>query len=311
MSPTTKLSDEKLREIIWEGLRLEKVDGAVNMYFPSDFFGYAGGTPLCISIRRLKSEKVNTGPLKQSMGCIVDDNKYEEFEITDGGRAMSELLSRVGNAQELMPIIERILYKSGMHTLRGGRIICRSYDVYADFLHASRLNSFLMALSLISNLDIISKDVDEDDEDYEAPTPCNEKAKKRHGAPNEEVIDKLYANLRDIYKVDTRHDEQRVFFGIFLDDESSNILFNINPDKTMTVKTDSCFSDWIWHPFQPSEGYTTSVAAIVRRYGLSFDEKRGELSLTFRRNEMTVAAAIYRITAALLSIYALEWCVGV
>lgn len=149
-----QLSDKKLRSLIWEHINMHTVSDKLTLTLPWYFDG-GDGAPLEITIKHVKPPKKSDGPLRQKYGGSVDTEKHESYEISDGGRAIAELERKVGDISPYASVIERVLYKTGMHSLRGGRIITKIYDLYSPWITVHELDGFITAITVISNLDIM------------------------------------------------------------------------------------------------------------------------------------------------------------
>lgn len=303
------ISAERLCEIICDGIRVEKTREGVDLLLPWHFGRTAAeqtAEPLRLSLRRVRSEHVNAGPLKQKYGGSVDDEAYEEYELTDNGRALAELARRVGDVTPYLPTVERLLYKTGMHTLRGGRMIVRHYDLYASFLHRRNIVALLEVITLIASLDLLPQYTDSEYH-REETHPDIDKAKRRHAAPSAESTAHLFgyaSDLVDVRPVEGRH---LISLGLTLDGDGSVFFFRIHPDKTMTLETDGCFADWMWCVTDKIEAYTPYLSAVADRYGVLWEPSPARLSIRFRRNEHPIADALCRLLAATLTLTALEW----
>lgn len=152
------ISDKKLREIIWEKITVSK-DGKEQVLTMPWHFGKESdekSEPLKITVKHVKLPRKSVGPERQrSLGSVVDTQQYESFEISDGGRAFIELERKVGDITPYLPRIKRILYKTGMNELRGGRIITKTYDLYSPWITLHHLDGFVTAITIIANLDIL------------------------------------------------------------------------------------------------------------------------------------------------------------
>lgn len=154
----TVLGDKKLRDIIWEKLSVIDKGEEQVLVLPWHLGREARDKtePLRISVRHVKLPHKSTGPERQrSLGSVVDTQVYEAYEISDGGRALSELEKKVGDITPYLPRIKRVLYKTGMHELRGGRIITRTYDLYSPWITLHYLDGFVTCMTVIANMDIL------------------------------------------------------------------------------------------------------------------------------------------------------------
>ena len=106
---------------------------------------------------KVKPKREDPTRIRQKFSESAGAPRYEWYELSDGGAAIAALEKRVGDIAPLMPIIERVLYKTGMNELRGGRIITRTYELYEPWITAHHLDGFLTAMTLIASLDIMPK----------------------------------------------------------------------------------------------------------------------------------------------------------
>ena len=152
------ISEEKLAELVSDGAMVECCGDELTLTLPWHFGLTAeeGTEPLVITVRRVKPPKKNTGPLRQSYGGgVVDMGNNESYELSDGGRAISELARRVDKLSDYSERIEKILRETGMHTLRGGRIITKIFELYGRGITAWELDGFITAVTTVANLDIL------------------------------------------------------------------------------------------------------------------------------------------------------------
>ena len=150
-----QIGEDKLHELIHENINILTEGERVVLTLPWRL-GDSDGT-VDITVKSVKTKKENPGPVRQRYSFAVDTQHYDSYELSDGGAAIAALEKRVGDIAPLMPIIERVLYKTGMNELRGGRIITRTYELYEPWITAHHLDGFLTAMTLIANLDIMPK----------------------------------------------------------------------------------------------------------------------------------------------------------
>ena len=152
------LSDGKIRELIWNDIKILTEGETVTFTMPwhLGLSPEEKSEPIKITVTHVKLPKKSDGPLRQKYkGSVVDTQCYDSYELSDGGRAFAELEKKVGDVTPYLKRIERILYKTGMNELRGGRIITKTYDLYSSWITTHHLDGFLTAITIIANLDIL------------------------------------------------------------------------------------------------------------------------------------------------------------
>lgn len=152
-----KLSADKLSELIMSGISYLDKGQSLEIGIP---FNFAPGSseyedkPLILTVKRVDVNYKNPGKWMQK-GFSVDKTDYDQYEISDGGRALHELERKIGDIETYIKRIERILYKMGELTLRGGRIITYVYDESSPYSHYAALSSVMTAVTTVANLDIL------------------------------------------------------------------------------------------------------------------------------------------------------------
>ena len=147
------LTDSKLYELIHEKIATRVEGEVLNLTLPWQLGGSV--VPVDIRIEETRLPSVDAGRVAQSLGCTVAETTGDELIISDGGRAMAELERRVGDVSPYCERIEKILYGVGMYSLRGGRIIEKSFILSSKWETKYRLYGLLTAMTIVANLDIL------------------------------------------------------------------------------------------------------------------------------------------------------------
>ena len=88
-----------------------------------------------------------------------------------------------------------------------------------------------------------------------------------------------------------------LFFG---GEESGFKLYTVDT-HVCKITTDRSFSEWYGYVSTDDEArFDKMTELICRRYGLEWDADELVLSITFRRNELTLAPALFRLEGAVL-----------
>ena len=152
------LNEKQIRKFIWDNIDI-KTDGEITYFTIPWHLGETvndKSTPLTLTLKKVKVPHENLAPLRQKNNFIViDTQRYDSYELSDGGRAISELEKKVKDITPYLPRIKNILYDTGMHELKGGRIITKTYELYSPHIPVRNLDGFLTALTIIANLDIM------------------------------------------------------------------------------------------------------------------------------------------------------------
>ncbi len=305
-----KISAESLYKFIHEGLVTVENRDSVDLFLPWSFGDEpAVGEPLKITIRRVREMHTSAGPIKQKYSTAsVDDAKYDTYEITDNGRAIAELERRVGDLAPYRDRIERLLYKTGMFTLRSDRIITRTYSLYADWLHLHELGKILMLISLISRLYMMPHfTTDEFSRDSVDPTPCNVPSQKNKPIESKEVVLGISSAISSLYSTRATDNEILINCSVVFDGEGIPLSFRLGEGKESVIESARGFSDWMGRIIYNVDKYRPYIVGVCRALGVSYDFEKESLSLSYRRNDMRVSEAVARMHQAMLLVGAMDW----
>ena len=151
-----QIGEDKLHWLIHEHINIRTEGDRVVLSMPWQL-GASGDGLVNITVTKVKPKREDPTRMRQKYSYTAGAPSYDWYELSDGGAAIAALEKRVGDIAPLMPIIERVLYKTGMNELRAGRIITRTYELYEPWITAHHLDGFLTAMTLIASLDIMPK----------------------------------------------------------------------------------------------------------------------------------------------------------
>ncbi len=83
------------------------------------------------------------------------------------------------------------------------------------------------------------------------------------------------------------------------DGEYAGVYFEECEGHSVRLTSHENFNDWMDHLTLYPEYYSKEVEAISKRYGTEYSFSENRLTLKFRRNEMTLAEGIMRISKAM------------
>ena len=151
-----QIGEDKLHGLIHEHINILTEGERVVLTLPWRL-GASGDGLVNITVTKVKPKREDPTRMRQKFSESAGAPRYDWYELSDGGAAIAALEKRVGDITSLMPLIERVLYKTGMNELRAGRIITRTYELCSPWLTVHHLDGFLTAMTLIANLDIMPK----------------------------------------------------------------------------------------------------------------------------------------------------------
>lgn len=307
---TDVISAESLNRFIWEGINKVEGSDSVDLYLPWYFGGEgAAAEPLKITFRRVRSEHVNAGPIKQKYSPhSVDDTQYDTYEISDNGRAIAELERRVGDLTPYRDVIERLIYNVGMYTLRADRIVSKTYSLYAEWRHIYVLDGMLKLVSMISWLDMLPQfTTNQFSRDSIDPTPCNVFGKKTKPIQNRDDVIGISRALSGLYSTRALDEQITINCGISLDGEGIALSFKLGEGKANVIEAADGFKDWMGRIIYELDEYNAYIERICDSLGVSWDAAASTLVLSYRRNDMSIAAAVCRVHQAVLLVGCLDY----
>lgn len=111
----------------------------------------------------------------------------------------------------------------------------------------------------------------------------------------------LSASLDALFDVSEHGGVTYVHPHIFFDGEGSGFKLYTLDSHTCRITTDRSFSEWYGYISTDDEKrFEEFTKLICKRYGVEWDGESLTLSITFRRNEYTLAEAIMRLEGAML-----------
>ena len=111
----------------------------------------------------------------------------------------------------------------------------------------------------------------------------------------------LTSSLETLFDASEHGGELFIHSGISLDGEGSGFKFYVLDSHTCRITTDRSFSDWYGYISTGNEErFARFTELVCKRYGVNLDGESLTLSITFRRNEYTLAQALMRLEGAML-----------
>ena len=128
----TAFGRAKLQELLWYEAKKEELPDGWVLTLPWRFFGEDGELPIYFKIGK----------------------KSDLCEISDGGVVMRAMRKKLGDLTPYMDRINKIIYDSGMHELRGGVTLFHEYGAGSVYDHIGRFSLFTYMVAALTNLDI-------------------------------------------------------------------------------------------------------------------------------------------------------------
>ncbi len=119
------------------------------------------------------------------------------------------------------------------------------------------------------------------------------------------MLKEIAEQLDDLYRAYSDGCDIGIWSHMYLDGTPINFRFYQEDSKVCRLVTGTAFSDWMAWCTGDWEKASRDIEALAKPYGATWDNEKGELSLRFRRNEMSVAEALIRLLQAVAVISAL------
>ena len=119
--------------------------------------------------------------------------------------------------------------------------------------------------------------------------------------------DAISKNLDTLYSVTDGIEHLYIDSGMSLDGVGTVLIFTIEEGRYMKLSCDRNFMEWFDGALEFYDEYIGSINAICARFGVTFDESQGCVYLRFRRNEMSITAAVTKMHGALQLLASLQW----
>ncbi len=112
---------------------------------------------------------------------------------------------------------------------------------------------------------------------------------------SKDLLDLCQASLNNIVRTNGNHWKITAGTGMFFDGEE--IYFNAEEvaPKTIKIYTDRTFWEWLAYAVVDIGYYHEEIKTVASRFGVVWNEENLELSITFKRNEMSIGQAYFRL----------------
>ena len=121
------------------------------------------------------------------------------------------------------------------------------------------------------------------------------------------TLDALERALSLSFSVKALPDRAIFNHGITLDGEGVAIIAERMDADTARLTLSANVREFLANSTDGYRRYHTWFQALQKRFGVIFDEDTGELSLTFRGEDMTTAAACYKLLQAMWVMASFHW----
>ena len=113
-------------------------------------------------------------------------------------------------------------------------------------------------------------------------------------------IENVVSVLKRTYGANAYEDGLCVNANVFFDGEGITFRVTAQEGHRTKIDTDKSFGEWFDYVTFGTENYLAEIEKVCQRFGVEWDEEKQVLSITFRRNEMTMTDAFFRMTQAVM-----------
>ncbi|MBQ8290912.1 MAG: hypothetical protein IJX88_00170 [Clostridia bacterium] len=90
-----------------------------------------------------------------------------------------------------------------------------------------------------------------------------------------------------------------IALGMFFDGEGMSYRLEEVAPKTLRLSTGGSFSEWLAYATLDYTEYKEEIEAVAKRFGAEWNEEKGELFIQFKRNELSIGEAYFRLAQAM------------
>ena len=113
------------------------------------------------------------------------------------------------------------------------------------------------------------------------------------------LLDLCVNSFDDSFGVKGNHWGLDIALSAFFDGEGMAFHLEEVAPKTLKISTTKAFSEWLAYATLDYTQYEEEIRRVARIYGAEWDEEKGELFIRFKRNEMRVGQAYFRLLQAM------------
>ena len=119
------------------------------------------------------------------------------------------------------------------------------------------------------------------------------------------MLNEIRDQLDTLFRAYDDRGDLAIWTHMYLDGAPINFRFYQEDSKYSRIVTAPNFSEWMANCTGYWKKATPMIETLAKPYGVNWDPENGTLYIRFRRNEMTIAAAIMRLQQAVSLISAL------
>ena len=112
------------------------------------------------------------------------------------------------------------------------------------------------------------------------------------------MLNSVKNTLEKLYSVEKINDTIYINPNIMIDGDGVFFTFVYNEDKNCTIKTSKQNNEYLEYLFDDYDRNLRYIDKINQRLKTEFDDENLVISITFRRNEMSLTKAIMNLTQA-------------
>ena len=112
---------------------------------------------------------------------------------------------------------------------------------------------------------------------------------------SKEFLDFCEKSFDNLVYVKGNHWKLSIGTNMFFDGD--NMTFNLEEiaPKTLKIYTDRTFWEWLAYATTDIGFYHHEIKTVASRFGVDWNEETLELSVTFKRNQMSIGQAFFRL----------------